>query len=117
MLGGSKRDIRKTDGNSFIISINKSSVLANPRPIQQNYTEERRAVETSKPRSDDDKLSTLKAYRRAKGLCFKCGAKWGPQHVCSSSVPLHVVEELWQMISDTGQLTNEPNSVGNLDSG
>lgn len=36
----------------------------------------------------DDKLSALMTYRKARGLCFKCGAKWGPQHKCSASVPL-----------------------------
>jgi hypothetical protein len=37
------------------------------------------------------------AYRKAKGLCYKCGLKWGPTHTCSTTVPLHLVEELWQM--------------------
>ena len=37
-------------------------------------------------------------YRRAKGLCYKCGQKWSPRHKCATSVPLHVVEELWQML-------------------
>lgn len=40
------------------------------------------------------------SYRKAKGMCFKCGSKWGPQHTCSESVPLHMVEELWQMVTD-----------------
>jgi hypothetical protein len=31
-----------------------------------------------KPVKLDDKLSDLMAYRKAKGLCFKCGGKWGP---------------------------------------
>lgn len=39
-------------------------------------------------------------YRKAMGLCFKCGAKWGPQHKCAASVPLHMVEEVWQLLSD-----------------
>jgi len=39
-------------------------------------------------------------YRKAMGLCFKCGAKWGPQHTCVASVPLHMVEEVWQLLSD-----------------
>lgn len=28
------------------------------------------------------------------GLCFKCGERWGHDHVCPTSVQLHVVEEL-----------------------
>lgn len=45
-------------------------------------------------------MAALMAYRKAKGLYYKCGARWGPQDTCSDSVPLNVVEELWQMISD-----------------
>lgn len=48
----------------------------------------------------DDKLSALMSYRKARGLCFKCGAKWGPQHKCSAFAPLHLVEEVWQLLSD-----------------
>jgi hypothetical protein len=48
-------------------------------------------------RVEDNKLATLKVYRRAKGLCFKCGEKWGHNHRCSTSVPLFVVEEMWAL--------------------
>ena len=39
----------------------------------------------------DDKLANLMSYRKARGLCFKCGAKWGPQHKCQTNVPLQLV--------------------------
>lgn len=52
-------------------------------------------------KSDDgkkDKLSgesswaTLKADRKAKGLCFTCGEKWtGRNHQCPNQVSLHVI--------------------------
>ncbi|XP_066361411.1 uncharacterized protein [Miscanthus floridulus] len=42
----------------------------------------------------DDKLSALMTYRKARGLCFKCGGKWGPQHKCPATVPLNVIEEV-----------------------
>ena len=41
------------------------------------------------------------ASRKAKGLSYKCGMKWNPSHKCAASVPLHVVEELWQLIHDS----------------
>jgi len=34
-----------------------------------------------------EKLDVLKAYRREKGLCFKCGEKWNRQHQCPQQVP------------------------------
>lgn len=57
-------------------------------------TNDRRGGTTMNPRTDDGKLSALKAYRRAKGLCFKCGERWSQSHRCSANVPLHVVEEM-----------------------
>lgn len=45
-----------------------------------------------------DKLDFLMAYRREKGLCFKCGDKWNKQHKCPPQVPLHIIEELLEVI-------------------
>lgn len=68
--------------------------------------DDRRSPDSSKPPSTpssvDDKLKTLRAYRRARGLCFTCGERWGPRHTCAATVQLHVVEEL------VGMLNNPP---------
>lgn len=50
-------------------------------------------------KSDDNKLSALKAYRRAKESCFKFGEKLGKAHKCSNSVSLHVVKKMCAMTS------------------
>lgn len=42
----------------------------------------------------EDKLASLKAFRRRNGLCFKCGEKWNPGHKCPTHVSLHVLEEI-----------------------
>jgi hypothetical protein len=42
----------------------------------------------------DNKLNSLKQFRRKHGLCFKCGGKWSTTHTCLDKVPLHVIEEL-----------------------
>jgi hypothetical protein len=44
--------------------------------------------------SNDSKLQAVKAYRRAMGLCYKCGAKWSKDHKCHPEVLL-AVEHLW----------------------
>jgi hypothetical protein len=56
---------------------------------------EHRNTTSSGHKAEENKLAALKSYRRAKGLCFKCGKKSGYNHSCSSSVPLHLVEEMW----------------------
>ncbi|CAD6222687.1 unnamed protein product [Miscanthus lutarioriparius] len=47
----------------------------------------------------DSKLATIKSYRRALGLCFKCGMKWSKDHKCSLEV-LNAVKILWESFFD-----------------
>ncbi|CAD6236941.1 unnamed protein product [Miscanthus lutarioriparius] len=58
----------------------------------------------------DEKLASLMAYRKARGLCFKCGGKWGPQHKCPPNVPLQVIEELWQLLGELAEQSLESDS-------
>lgn len=69
------------------------------RPGSSLGTEGRKTPNSSKAKNSDEKLAALMAYRKAKGLCYKCGLRWGPNHQCAESVPLHVVEELRQMLN------------------
>lgn len=46
----------------------------------------------------EDIYESLKAARRARGECFKCGEKWGPGHKCPKSVQLHVLDELLEVL-------------------
>jgi hypothetical protein len=55
--------------------------------------EEKRQLDNSKA-STEDKWSSLRAYRKSKGLCFVCGERWGKEHVCKNSIQLHVVREM-----------------------
>jgi hypothetical protein len=50
--------------------------MASHRGLPQN--DERRRTNSSSYKAKDSKLAALKAYRRAKGLCFKC-VKGGTQ--------------------------------------
>jgi len=68
--------------------------------------EEKKSTEFVRPKAvADDKVNALKSYRRAKGLCFKCGEKWSPQHKCPSTVSLHAMEQLWQCLTDGEELS------------
>jgi hypothetical protein len=60
---------------------------------------------------DDLKGAALMAYRKAKGLCYKCGLRWNPTQQCSATVPLHIVEELWQLLeTDEAPVENKTTS-------
>jgi hypothetical protein len=67
----------------------------NDKPATANAVPETPAATTL-----DAKLSAVKAYRRAMGLCYKCGDKWSKDHKCSPQVQLHLVQELWDLLPD-----------------
>lgn len=74
---------------------------------QKPKSEVKKPVDSKQP----DKLEFLMAYRKQKGSYFKCGEPWNKQHKCPAQVPLHVIEELLEVIdysdsddSDTADL-------------
>jgi hypothetical protein len=68
------------------------------RQSSLKFVDDSRHAEPAKS-SGDDKLATLKAYRKAKGLCYVCGEKWGKEHKCNTTVQLHVVQEMLEFCS------------------
>lgn len=50
-----------------------------------------------------DKMSSIKAHRRAQGLCYICAEKWSPAHKCATTVQLHAVQELFSLLQDGEQ--------------
>jgi hypothetical protein len=41
--------------------------------------------------SVDDRLSALRNFRKARGLCIRCGEKWAPGHKCTMGLQLHAL--------------------------
>jgi hypothetical protein len=54
-----------------------------------------------------DKLSTLKSFRRARGLCIRCGEKWAPGHRCSPQPQFHALQEVWELLQDNFESTSD----------
>lgn len=81
-------------------SLKMNNYSYNQRLLEPIPGEDRRPPGSSRSKPQNEKVAALMAYRKAKGLCYKCGARWGPQHTCYDNVPLHLVEELWQMIAE-----------------
>lgn len=78
--------------------------------LKQNFgnpSEDKKFTAIPRFKAEEDKLSLLRNYRKAKGLCFKCGERWGHTHRCSTSVPLHLVEEMWALVQEEESLQAE----------
>lgn len=82
----------------------RTSIFSIPSPTRT--ADEKKTLDSPKTKLNDDKFSALKSYRRSKGLCFKCGEKWSPQHKCPDTVSLHAMEELWKCFSDSEDTPN-----------
>lgn len=48
----------------------------------------------SRQRPFDERMSALRAYRRARGLCEKCAERWSRDHLCAEKVQLHALQEI-----------------------
>lgn len=108
-----RREFRRPDPSTFSRPYAKGPLLLPPPPVSDKLgqgTDDKRLQSTG--RSTDDKWASLKAFRRARGLCDRCAEKWSRDHKCSS-VSLHAMEELWAIMepdvdgTNSEQITNE----------
>lgn len=65
-------------------------------PVEQK-TENKAKVE--------ERYENLRSLCRAQGLCMNCGEKRGTEHKCPRNVPLHVLEELMEVLQLEGDDT------------
>jgi hypothetical protein len=72
-----------------------------PRPSDVRRAEPRRVTV-------DDKLQSLRSYRKARGLCMRCGEKWHPGHKCAPAIQLHALQEVWEMCEDIFSADGQP---------
>lgn len=121
MLHTPRREFKRMENIASPRSYSKPSPLPLPPPPQKANmsfnNDERKNTPPPKAKVDEEKLATLRAYRRAKGLCFKCGERWGHNHKCNTAVPLHLVEEMWALVQEEEvmQATLESEPVGNME--
>uniref|UniRef100_A0ACD5ZQQ3 Uncharacterized protein n=1 Tax=Avena sativa TaxID=4498 RepID=A0ACD5ZQQ3_AVESA len=84
-------------GGHFGEQASPSDTSSLPSPRSPSMAEDKRGQEAAReatPPAGEDRASALKSFRRSRGLCFICGEKWAPGHKCSTTVQLHVVQEL-----------------------
>lgn len=71
--------------------------------ISTPQSEDRRGTDAARARSAEDRWTTLKAMRRAQGLCQRCAEKLSRCHRCAEQVQLHALQEVMElfMMEDT----------------
>lgn len=84
-------------------TLKNALLLLAPPPKLDKFTVQPTPQVTFASSSDAvSKLLALKQYRRALGLCYKCGAKWSKDHKCAPEV-LHAVHDIWEAMSSDSE--------------
>jgi hypothetical protein len=75
-----------------------------PTKWVSHSVEAKKQSENLRPNSNE-RWTSLKAYRKAKGLCYVCGERWGRDHQCKGAVPLHLVQEMLDCMQLEDEIT------------
>ena len=76
-------------------------VLSSSSSSTNRASDEKRNTDPLRKPGTDDKWGALRAYRRAKGLCYVCGERWSKDHVCKQEVQLHIVQEMIEILQSS----------------
>ena len=79
LQGYSGKEAKKQEVLSPVKYYNKNGNDPINRSPASFTQDDRKSPSLVKIKSGNDKLAALMAYRKAKGLCYKHGLKWGPQ--------------------------------------
>lgn len=94
---------KKKDGRRMEMSSYSQSFSKGPLPSRQLPNAKVADSPATAEKTTQDKLASLFAYRKAKGLCYKCGLQYAKGHRCADTVQLHVVDELWKLLDLSDQ--------------
>jgi len=106
----SRKEVRKADHYSFHKLSAPWGALPPPPPPPQRATASTTPPDDKKPAeehrhppragSDDDRLQTLRSYRKARGLCVRCAERWQPGHKCAPALQVHALQEVWNLCQE-----------------
>jgi len=71
---------------------------APPRHYPQPANMAEKAIVKVPGPATEDKISTLRQYRRARGLCDVCAEKWFRGHKCAPNISLHAMQQVWDLL-------------------
>jgi len=112
LAGPVVRDFKKLDSSVSHKAAVRVTTPSGTVPAQPWIAKPSASEPIAKP---DEKLSAPMTYRKARGLCFKCGGKWGPQHKCPATVPLNIIKEVWHFLGNSANCSNESTSDSDPD--
>lgn len=93
-----KHEFHKFDSGSSFKGASRTA-LPLPRPPSQEKTVGDKPVNFALSPGAEDKLSSLRASRRAQGLCDRCNEKWFRGHRCASTISLQAMQEVWDLFN------------------
>ncbi|CAN6166876.1 unnamed protein product [Urochloa humidicola] len=110
-----KKDVKRS-GYSFPLRASTGSALPLPQPpkvdkLLVQRSEDHRAAESSRAKSTEDRWKSLRALRRAQGLCQFCAEKWSKGHSCADKIQLHVVQELLEVFQESDEIASEAEPI------
>lgn len=97
MVDASKRVDSRRSFSAVYAKPTMRGALPLPAPPRENQnsaatsSEDKHIQDTVRSPSSDEKLHALRKYRRARGLCEKCAAKWKYGHKCEPEAQLHAM--------------------------
>jgi hypothetical protein len=117
-----RRDFKRSDSSYMSKSTSKNPLPLPAPPARDKQgnsllAEDRRGADSTRTASSlETKAATLRSYRRAMGLCYKCNERWSREHKCAPTVQLHAVQELWELfqLEDEGTVRTAVFSIVTL---
>jgi hypothetical protein len=97
---GHRRDFKKSDSSVFSKTATIKGALPMPPPAPCPTDDKKQGRRGA---SVDDRLSALRNFRKARGLCIRCGDKWAPGHKCPTELQLHALQEVWNLCQEDFQ--------------
>lgn len=101
-----RKEFKRSDTSPFIKPVPACGSLLLPLPPQRlglgapplddKSPPKDRRPETCRPLVDD-KLQSLRSYRKARGLCTHYSEKWHLGHKCAPVLQLHTLQEVWDL--------------------
>lgn len=103
--GDKPKESKRVDTTSYQKGSHKGAMPLPLPPTTRGgppvLSQDRRSADHVAQSKEAERLAALKSYRRSKVLCFVCGEKWSKDHKCASSIQLHVVQELMDVLQVT----------------